>query len=527
MSFKVFIPTAGTGSRLGRLTQNLNKSLISVGNRPVISHIIEKFPSDCSFVVGIGYKGGLVRDFLKLAYPTLNFSFQEIEPYHGPGSGLGYSLMCCEHLLREPFVFISCDTLVREEIPRPDSDWVAYASSKHLESYRSIEIKNQSVSAIFEKKAQSVEKSINAYIGLSGIFHHDIFWRAMHDGGDLAVTQGEAFGLKGIILKEPVTARQFSWFDTGEPSALQQARIAYSATDLPNILEKEDEAIWLLDQCVVKFSIDKTFIENRVERAKLLTNYVPDVLAMSSHFYSYQKVNGKVLSEVATLPLFAQLLTHCKNFWEPQKLTRTEQRIFEQNCSSFYKAKTIGRITAFYNKFQLADETEQINEEEMPKLETLLRSIDWEELSRGVPVRFHGDLHFENILWNQSKNRFTFIDWRQDFCGDLKNGDIYYDLAKLMHGLIVSHEIVNRDQFRIIRDAKRVYLDIHRKNSLVECERYFISWCKQNNYSTRKVYLLTALIFLNIAPLHQHEYSLFLYFFGKKLLKNCIDNEFY
>ena len=40
----VCIPTAGTGSRLHKLTANQNKSLITVANKPVISHIIEKFP---------------------------------------------------------------------------------------------------------------------------------------------------------------------------------------------------------------------------------------------------------------------------------------------------------------------------------------------------------------------------------------------------------------------------------------------------------------------------------------------------
>ena len=69
MSFKVVIPTSGIGSRLFKLTKNLNKSLIAINNKPAICHIIEKFPKNCHFVIPVGFKGHLVKDFLKISYP--------------------------------------------------------------------------------------------------------------------------------------------------------------------------------------------------------------------------------------------------------------------------------------------------------------------------------------------------------------------------------------------------------------------------------------------------------------------------
>ena len=42
----VFIPTAGIGSRLKEKTYNLNKSLLNINNKPIISHIIESFPKN-------------------------------------------------------------------------------------------------------------------------------------------------------------------------------------------------------------------------------------------------------------------------------------------------------------------------------------------------------------------------------------------------------------------------------------------------------------------------------------------------
>ena len=75
MSYRVVIPTAGIGSRLGELTKNLNKSLLSINNRPIISYIIDQFPKNSEFVVALGYKGELVKQFLELAYPEKKIFF--------------------------------------------------------------------------------------------------------------------------------------------------------------------------------------------------------------------------------------------------------------------------------------------------------------------------------------------------------------------------------------------------------------------------------------------------------------------
>ena len=40
---KVFIPTAGIGSRLSSNTKYFNKAILPIGNIPVISHIIDGY----------------------------------------------------------------------------------------------------------------------------------------------------------------------------------------------------------------------------------------------------------------------------------------------------------------------------------------------------------------------------------------------------------------------------------------------------------------------------------------------------
>ena len=184
----------------------------------------------------------------------------------------------------------------------------------------------------------------------------------------------------------------------------------------------------------------------------------------------------------------------------------------------FYRTKTLARIEKFYAVFQKADGALTINGVPTPPLSVLLDRVDWEELSHGCIGRFHGDFHFENILWNETQQRFTFLDWRQNFAGDLKRGDIYYDLAKLLHGLIVSHGVIAHDQYTATWEGTELRFDLMRPHSLVLCQRHFERWLAEHGYDVRKVRLLTALIYLNIAALHHYPYCLLLYGLGTSML---------
>lgn len=522
MSYRVCIPCAGTGSRLGGITKYINKSLVSIAHRPVLAHLIEQFPDDTEFVIALGHKGNLVREFIKLAYPQRTFFFVEVDPFEGPNSGLGLSLLMCSEYLQQPFIFTSCDTLVLGTILPPNSNWIGYANVSDSDQYRTLVVDEGICKDICEKNQPGFE-SRRAYIGIAGIKNYQEFWHAMKQGGSEAIAGGESHGLKVLIERGfEVQANEFKWFDTGNPQALAITADAYKEPDAPNILEKSNEAIWFLGNRVIKFSDDQRFIVNRVERAKRLKGFVPDIIDSSSHMYSYCKVEGSVLSEVITLPMFKSLLEHCEYFWAPAELNDRAQLVFYSSCRQFYKDKTLERVDLFYKNFCKIDSNLPINGVDMPTLSTLLEEVDWEWLSKGTPGRFHGDFHFENILWNNTTNHFSFLDWRQDFAGDLDVGDIYYDLAKLLHGLIVSHGLIAHGHYSVSWSSTRIDFDLHRTQVLVECERQFGMWLDEKGYDKQKVGLLTSIIYLNIAALHHHPYCLLLYALGKSMLRNCL-----
>ena len=67
MEIDVLISTAGVGSRLHKISPDINKSLLPYSNKPIIYHIIEKIPRDLRIGILLGYKSQQVKDFLTLA----------------------------------------------------------------------------------------------------------------------------------------------------------------------------------------------------------------------------------------------------------------------------------------------------------------------------------------------------------------------------------------------------------------------------------------------------------------------------
>ena len=520
----MFIPTAGTGSRLGGLTKYLNKSLISIENKPTLIRIFEMFPDDCEFVIAVGYKGELVKEFVSLACKEKNITIVDVYPYEGEESGLGYTINCCREYLQKPFVFCSCDTLVTGEIMEPTVNWMGWDDRDNTAQYRTISIVDNQVSSINEKGV-NLKENPKPYIGLAGIYDYVEFWDAMDlQANSDVLLQGESVGMRSLVKNTKVLPVKYTWFDTGVKVELDATRQRFHTEGGPNILEKPDETIWFLKDKVVKFSNNKEFIKDRVERAKLLEGFVPPIIASTEHMYVYRYVDGSVMSSCVSLPVFKQLLNTSKVFWREKVLNEEEKSKFYINCMKFYRDKTYSRVGQFFENFGKQDEATIINHKWYPPVKDMLMQVDWDKVANGLAGQFHGDFHFENILYNNEKGSFEFLDWRQNFGDSLSVGDIYYDLGKLLHGLIMCHELVAKDAYSVEWVGNEINYDFNRKQILVKCEQYYYGWLIKNGYDAGKVKLMAALIFLNIAALHHYPYSLVLLALGKEMLFECLED---
>lgn len=513
--FKVLITTSGTGSRLGDVTQFLNKALVRVGKKAAISYILDNIPIDVPVVITLGYKKEQVKEYLGLAHPERTFEFVEVDRFEGEGSSLAYSLLCAAPLIQCPFVYIACDTLFSIPISYPSRNWLGVAESPSSQAYTSVQIDEAgNIKTVLLKGATQYDF---VYVGLAGIQDFKPFWKHLATlyyryPNDKSLNDTRVFSR---MLEESYFfeyKKAGNWLDIGNEQALQRAR--KQAPDYFDNLEKLDESIYLFDDFVIKFFHDPAIIKKRIARAHHLGSLVPKIEKEGVHFYRYSYVVGDLYSRVVNPENIRSLLKWCQHrLWNPVHLTPEKQKDFHQHCQHFYYKKSISRIAQFHKLTECSDKAHIINRQQIPSIADLFERIDWDDIFQGTPSGFHGDLHFENIIRN--KESFCLLDWRQDFDGLIEYGDTYYDLAKLNHGMIVSHEIVRKNLFEIEIKGEEIHCDILRPDNLVVCQEEFYRFLSEANFNLHKVNILTALIFLNIAPLHHTPYNSFLYFFGK------------
>jgi hypothetical protein len=360
------------------------------------------------------------------------------------------------------------------------------------------------------------------HIGLVGIFSYKEFWASMENEyrinpndyslNDLSALNSMMTNGVKIKIKEIQT-----WVDIGNTESLVSARKLFGQKY--EVLEKADESICFVGKSVVKFFADEAIAINRVKRAESLGDIVLKITGNVGKFYKYEFVDGKLISDMVAPPLTALLNWSEDNLWKKRAGLPPDE--FRALCLDFYKTKTLRRITTFLEKSKFDESNSTINGLRIPSIFELINVIDFEQLSNGVQSQIHGDFILDNIL--QTQEGFKLIDWRQDFAGNLESGDVYYDLAKLNHSLTISHEIVNLNHYKIEISEENVECEIYRRSELVHCSKVLDNDIIKSGYDLKKVRLLSAIIWLNMSPLHHHPFDLFLFNFGKLNLWRALE----
>jgi len=518
MSSKICILAAGRGTRLGKTAKLLSKALHPVKGRAAITWIIEKFPSDAQFVIAIGYLGDQVVDYLSLAHPEGNFQYVRIEDFDGPKSGPGKSLEKCKYLLQCPFFFVSCDTLWTDLINVcPSENWFGVSAqlSSTPEQYCNMKVENGDVTAISDKEAL-ISPDYKTFIGLCFINDFELFWSHLDVEQLIKGEPQISSGLKALVKFSPVKAISFDWMDIGDTEKYSMAVGRYENFDF----SKTGESLYFVNKKVIKFFSEIEVTQKRVAKAKLSQGAFPTILQQKGQFYSYEYQAGQTLYEYSSLATFKSLLEFLKTrVWREKKIGAD---IFSLACRKFYMEKTFQRIDAYKLKYP-AEEITSINGKVTPNLEMLLKKIDWELVCDGRPAFFHGDLQFDNILYDRTAKKFTLLDWRQDFGGHYEFGDIYYDLAKLYGGMVLNYDFVKNGMIQYREETGNVDFDFAQRYQHRSYLAHFEKWLSFNNYNVGKVKILVALIYLNMAPLHHYPFDKMLSCLGRSMLDSLLE----
>jgi choline kinase len=503
------ILAAGRGSRLGELTASINKALLPVDNKAAISHIIEKVPQDCEIVIAVGYDKEKLTEYCLAAHFDRSFVFVDVDKLDGPGSGPGYSLMCCEKHLQRPFYLCNVDTLIKDEqYPSLTSNWVGIDFAKDAMPFATVEydVLTHNVIRLLDKGQKDLGM---AYIGLMGIKDWEVFWERLTLAGTLEPEFQYIDALKSLYTTEGqavypggISAKRFSWMDTGSVEGYQKAVNWFDMfhTETLGMEKNINELTYKVGDRLIKLCWDSEKNRKRLEKSNGLKGLIPNVFFHGTYVMAYIWEKGQTLYSVKDLGVWTRFLDWCQgNLWSHSFWTDFDLR---HACHAFYHDKSWDRLRQFQtNKGWTDCPRLTINGHECQPIDSYLTTLNWTWLYQGRVTKIHGDLQFDNVVLTD-RGEFKLIDWRECFATSVDMGDVYYDLAKLYMGLDLPYDVLKRKEVHLEWVGSAVTYELAISSTINSFKLSYEGWLKQHSYDVKKVRLLAALIQLNMAPLH-------------------------
>lgn len=500
----VVIPTVGLGSRLAPLTDNINKSLLPYKNKPIISYIIENFDSDTRFIIPIGYNAQQVKDFLTLSYGEQMFTFVYVDNYNDPLSGPGSTMQCCKDLIDSPFWYIPCDTYFEEILETPLNDTVYYKDVPEnlSDQYTMLKLDQSKITDLSFKKNQT-----SVWVGFTGVMYikdyQNFFKRLTHSEIVFAIENNT----DAKVLN--------SWIDLGNLEIYKQENFKHQNYDFT----KTDELTVFSNNKVLKWYKECSIPRKKYLKYKSNTSVYPNNVTYTNNWLAYDFSQGKVVYKNYSLSIFKEML----NWLDIEVWKISKQNIYE-NCIDFYKNKTYDRINKFLQNNKKLPVINYVNETKVKQYEYYLNEINWEELaSESLPSLIHGDLHFDNVIYDTEK--FKIIDWRHDFGGSNLYGDTYYDLAKLLGGLIIDYSQIKNNNFSIKIENDKAHLNIPKIKNNGDYIYMLKDFVISKGWSYKKTQQLVPIIYWNMAPLHIYPFNLLIWYLGIEMFEILLNGK--
>ncbi len=505
----VCILLAGKGTRMNELSNYIHKALLPINNKALLTYLIEKFPSNYELILAVGYKSEQIKDYCKLMHADRNITFIDIPNYDKLGSGPGFSLSCCKHLLQKPFYICVGDCYIDGEFPKIYNNWLGYHYSDYPNLYSTFDMDEEN--NIIDFKNKSKNGFNNAFTGYCYINDYSLFWQELTNNCQHDIEYELVSAFYNIRKYPQFKGIKMNWYDVGTYEKYIDVKNKMENVN-SNLFKTSMQFNFKSKNYFIKLVLNK---DKLIERSKRLIKYIPEIIDNKT-FLCYKFIEGNVLYNCLNKNIFMNFLD-----WYKQNLI-IEEIDLSKECKLFYNNKTLLRINQYLNDNKHIDNCLIINNKTYDLIMNYIEKIDMNKLTTNyLPTKFfHGDLQFDNIIYDLN-NEFKYIDWRDEFGGNIDYGDAYYDMAKLYGGILLNYEKmrnVNYFNFSLNNNEINFSINLDDNNLLSTYE----DWLKYNNFDIYKIKLLTSLIFLNMAPLHTNNFNHLVFCIGKIMLADLV-----
>ena len=217
---------AGRGTRLGKYTEDSPKTLLKIGNKPILFHIIDRIAANGikDIVTVVGFQKDKIIAALKKEYPNLNFIFIENKEYEKTNTL--YSMLLAKSQLSEGFVYFHGDVVFNKNILKNLLD-KKYKNAAVVETHKeSMEVFGfENIITRLSKKKDALGKAIGIY-KFSKEAAERLFEEAekVIQSGNLNAFQSEAINPTIVHHKmELLSTNKLSWFEIDDEGDLIEA----------------------------------------------------------------------------------------------------------------------------------------------------------------------------------------------------------------------------------------------------------------------------------------------------------------
>ena len=477
---QIIVQAGGKGTRLGHLTQNKPKCLVSIQGKPLLYHLFSLYPDSTFQIIG-DYKSEVLEEYLATVSPKCKFNFIKANGI-GTGSGIAQALKNIDD--NEDILLLWCDLLLAKD----------YLNFQDL-------------------------KLDTPQIGLSRSF--PCRWslnnegKLVHEASDKSGIAGFfRFPNKSLLSDIPESTEFVRW--------LSQKNLDFQKVFLDDALElgttKTYEAAQA-NQSHTRFFNQLDYESDRVTKRCIDPNY-DYLIANECNWYEYVQSHkyAQIPKIYASEPLTLEKIAgyhpfeaDCHDLAQIKKILHSAitalkqlHKIEEQPASpecvkSNYINKTLNRVeqvASLINGFDL--ETITINGLECRN--PFHKRYSWifeqaEEYlltTQGSFRPIHGDPTFSNMLYSNTREEVVLFDPRGHFGNTKIFGDPDYDWAKLYYSVVGNYDAFNRRQFILYDHGLGDYI-VYMKPSPY---RQIASELTKNLANTCRVELLHGLIWL-------------------------------
>ena len=223
--FTAVVPVAGAGTRLRPHTYTYPKVLLTVGDKPIIGHILDELKAAGikKICLVTGYLGEKIKEYVGEHYKDLEVSYvEQPEP-----KGLGHAIWLTRGRVTGPALVMLGDTIISADLRKfmdsPD-DCIAVKEVADPRRFGVVEVKKGYIASMVEKPEKPLSNL--AIVGIYSFHNSTALYasleRLVDSGrttkGEIQFTDALASLVKEGHKLKPVTID--GWYDCGKPETL-------------------------------------------------------------------------------------------------------------------------------------------------------------------------------------------------------------------------------------------------------------------------------------------------------------------